>query len=609
MKKGIRYWIGSFAGRIISMVMLGILLIAVTVSAVVLIMSKKVFTDTYGKSQEKVFLQIEKELNDFHDRLQEVVDAIDSSWAFRLYLNNKEQLNNVQTFQNIYQMEKDLEQSKSSDMERLNILVIGTGGQHYLARTETISMSDEDIWNSKAVKIALEEPEVLHYTFSHGAYTATAKNTDVIIVSKALYYHESKEVYGVVLITLTMDDLRTYYDYFVTDSTSFYLVGAEGKVMCSDDRKSVGRELKTDWYQQLAADRTDERTMAQLPGDGRSLMVMQRELAYLDCYIYGVIDNDMALGRLYNMPLLISLCAMIGCLILVLCLLAVQQTISPLSQLVQKMSTIREGEFTQYMPVQGTIEVQELAATYNYMLDDIQSYIDELIETQKEQRKSEIKALQMQINPHYIYNTLASIKWLVYQNDNDKTIQTIDAFISLLRNTISNTDEFITIEQELVNLQNYILINHTRYGDAVQVEYYVSQNCRNCLLPKLILQPFIENAFFHGFPSGQSGTIQIFMKEKDNELEIRIEDDGIGMDQSQAEQAVNQNRGKEYFSGIGIHNVQDRLKLLYGKEYGVTIFSRKNEGTIVTIKLPANRKEQEGANATETTEHTCSSQQ
>ena len=156
----------------------------------------------------------------------------------------------------------------------------------------------------------------------------------------------------------------------------------------------------------------------------------------------------------------------------------------------------------------------------------------------------------MQINPHYIYNTLASIKWLVYQQDVEKTVNTIDAFIALLRNTISNTDEYITVEQELVNLENYILINHTRYGDAVQVEFYVSHDCNDCLLPKLVMQPFIENAFFHAFPSGRRGTIQIFVKKKENNLEIQVADDGVGMDADKAREAVTAK--KEHFSGIGI---------------------------------------------------------
>ena len=591
--KGLKFYWNSFFGKIILMVMLGIIMIAVTVSVVVLAMSKKAFTETYGKSQEKVFEQIEKELNDFHSNLQQVIDAIDSSWAFRLYLSGEDDLDNVQTFQNIYQMEKDLEQSKTSDMERLNILVMGTGGKHYLSRTETISMSDEEIMESDAVKLAMAQPESMHYLFSHGAYTATAQGTDVIIVSKALYFRESREIYAIVLVTLTMDDMKKYYDYFVSDYSSLYLIGAEDVVMCSDEQGKVGTVMDQEWYQKTKASEVPRSVVKTVDGQ---YTVMMREMSYLGCNLYGVIDNQIALERLYNMPLLVLICAGIGLVILILCLFFARQTISPLSQLVQKMSSIREGNFTQYMPVEGTIEVQELSATYNYMLDDVQNYIKELIETQKKQRTSEIKALQMQINPHYIYNTLASIKWLVYQNDTEKTVQNIDAFISLLRNTISNMDEFITIIKELENLENYILINQTRYGEAVQVEYYVSQSCHDCLIPKLILQPFIENAFFHGFPSGRKGIIQIFMKLKGEDLEIKIVDDGIGMTQSEAEQIVRQETKKEHFSGIGIHNVQDRLKLLYGEKYGIRIESVEDVGTTVTVMLPARRK-QEGEEA------------
>lgn len=583
-------WWNSFSVRILGMVLLGILLIAIAVSCMVLGMSKNVFTDTYGRSQEKVFLQVEEEWNSFHENLQNITDAIDSSWAFRLYLTEGDQFDNVRTFQNIYQMEKDLEQSKASDLERLNILVMGIGGKHYLSRTETITATDQEIWNSRPVLLAIREPEVLHYTYSHGAYTATGRDTDVIIVSRALYYHESKEIYGVVLITLTMDELKRYYDYFITDNTTMYLVDEENRIICSSDVSAVGTMADSAWYRKAEENGQD---LFRMRENGVSLTVMQKDLQYLGCRLYGVTDNDMALGRLYNMPLLILLCAAVGAVILLLCLAYTRQTLRPLSELVQRMGQIRKGDFEQYMPVEGTTEVQELAATYNYMLDDLQSYINELMETQKARRKSEIKALQMQINPHYIYNTLASIKWLVYQNDRDRTVQTIDAFISLLRNTISNTDEFITIDQEVQNLENYILINHTRYGDAVQVEFYVSQNCRDCLLPKMILQPFVENAFFHAFPSGRCGTIEIYMKEKAGELEIHIADDGVGMEQNRAEEAVKQAGSKEHFSGIGIHNVQERLELLYGKQYGVSVNSMPQEGTEVIIRLPANRSGEE----------------
>lgn len=570
MKKKLRDYKNSFYFRILLMVLVGIPITAITVSFVVLIMSKSAFSKTYTKSQEKVFDRIEKELNDFHESLLEVVNAIDTSWAFRLYLNSNE-MDNLQAFQNIHQMEADLEKSKSANMERLNILVLSADKQkHYLSRTETISVSDEEIWESKAVKLAVKEPEVIHYSFSEGAYTMTTKDTDVIIVSKALYYQGREEVYGVVLATLTMEDMKKYYDYFVTEYTEFYLVGDNDRVFCSNDKSSIGNKL---------------------PSFSLGHTVMKRDLNYLGCTMYGVIDSQHALGKLYNMSLLIIICVAIGIVMLAVGSIYTRQTIRPLSQLVEKMSTLKEGNFTEYMPLSGTSEVQELASTYNYMLDDIQNYIKELLHIQKEKRKSEIKALQMQINPHYIYNTLASIKWLLYRNDTDTIVKTMDAFISLLRNTISNADEFITVEQEIRNLDDYILINHVRYGEAVKVEYFISNGCKNCLLPKLLIQPFIENAFFHAFPDGKSGTIQIVMQVKDNDLEIKVIDDGVGMTQEQAQKITTGESNKEHFTGIGINNVQDRIKLIYGKEYGLVIDSVDGVGTSVTIKLPAREKE------------------
>lgn len=579
----------SFFGRIMFMVFLGIALITIMVSGVVLVMSKNAFTDTYGRSQEKVFLQIEDEINDFHESLLNMMEAIDSSWAFRLYLSNAAAPDNVRNFQTFYQMEQDLEASNTSGIDRMNILIVGMDGRNYLSRTETIKVSNEEILKSRPAQLAMEEPDSIHYVYSRGAYTTTNQNTDVIIASKALYYRDSGDVYGIVLVTLSMDDMTGYYDYFVSENTDWYLVDEDGTVMCSNQTEEIGRTLQSEWFEH-AADASDGQFIYQ--NGGKNYTVLKQNLSYLGCSMYGVIDNDEALKGLYNMPLLVVICVATGCVILLGCLISIQGIIRPLDNLVKKMSDSRKDDFRDYIAVEGTVEVQKLAQTYNDMLDDIQSYIAELIETQNARRKLEIKALQMQINPHYIYNTLASIKWLVYQNDTEKTTQTIDAFISLLRNTISNTDEFITVEQELVNIENYCLINHTRYGEDILVEYCVEPDCFDCLLPKMILQPFVENAFFHAFPSGQKGTIRIFMREEDGALRISVVDDGIGMDSGEAEKSGKTER--EHFSGIGVHNVQERIQLLFGAEYGVHMKSRRNRGTTVTVTLPVMRSENGG---------------
>lgn len=589
LRKTIVNHVNSLTGQIIITVLAGIILLAVIISSVVLFMSKRAFRKTYGTSQEKVFEQIENELNDYHESLMKIASGIDSSWAFRLYLNGETEQDNLQSFQNIYQMERDLEESESSDMERISILVLGTNGNHYLSRTETICVTESEIWASQAVKTAIIRPSNMNYTYSHGAYTATARDTDVVIASKALTYRDSDLIYGVVLVTMTSDNLRKFYDYFVSDHTSFYLVGADGTVFSSDDRSAIGTVLESGWYQK-ASGSTDNFLEV---SDNGSKTVLKRDMSFMNCTIYGVIDNDLALKNLYNMPLLIGICIAVGMLVVCVCLIIAGKITRPLSELSGKMLQVREGNFTEYMPLTGTRETVELAKTYNYMLDDVKKYIDELLDAQKRIRRAEINALQMQINPHYIYNTLASIKWVIYQNDIDKSVETIDAFISLLRNTISNKDELITGAQEVENLRNYAIINKTRYGDSVNVEFYISHKVNGCLVPKMIVQPFVENAFFHAFPSGRTGRIQIVMDTVDDKLVIKVIDDGIGMNPDAPEAASSGSVRKEHFTGIGINNVQERLQLLYGHAYGVNIESCPGTGTTVTLLLPIMRAEDE----------------
>ena len=229
-------------------------------------------------------------------------------------------------------------------------------------------------------------------------------------------------------------------------------------------------------------------------------------------------------------------------------------------------------------------DARQLTSTYNTMIRDINQYIEQIVSIEKEKRTAEIHALQMQINPHYMYNTLASIKWLAWQQDTKKTTEVIDAFISLLRNTISNTDEFITVEQEIRNLENYVKINQVRYGDHVKVEYYIPVQCMELRLPKLILQPFVENAFFHGFPEGRTGCIQIFARLEERYLRFDIEDNGVGMNAETLMSLKQKEKIKgEHFTGIGVNNVDDRIKMIYGMDYGINIVSN-DQNTDTKIK-------------------------
>jgi len=182
---------------------------------------------------------------------------------------------------------------------------------------------------------------------------------------------------------------------------------------------------------------------------------------------------------------------------------------------------------------------------------------------------------------------LASVKTLVQQGSKEKATETIHSLISVLQNTISNVSETITVEQELGILKHYVFINHARYGDRIKVGYFVAPECMDYHVPKLIIQPFIENAFFHGFNVKSSGYIHVLVSTDGQSLYCEVVDSGDGIEGLPSDDAfLNTKKSRQMFSGIGIKNVHDRIQLLYGEEYGVSIVSELGNGTRVKIKLP-----------------------
>lgn len=580
------YW-NSFSGRILLTVVAGIAGVSFALSAIIIELSKNIFVETYGRSQERVFLQIKNDLDQYHEDLTKIIYAVDTSSSFRIYLSDEMESDTQMAFQTAYQVQCDLRQAVPSNLKEVNVMILGVSGKSYLNRTETITTPVEEILSEESTRLALENPERIHYFYREKGYTSIMDGEPVLVAVKALTLLGNRKPYGFIYISMKESDVEKFYDFFLSGEADFFLLDQNRRVVSSNQKDRIGAGAGEGL---LKAKERNDSLRSTLKQERQLLTVLEAGLPYFDFSIYGVIDNEKALEHLYHVPQIVLICSVIGGAVIAIIFFIVKQTVRPLAVMAGKMSRIREGDFSRYMDVSGAYEVRELAETYNYMLDGLKGYIDKVIEIQQEKRRAEIKALQMQINPHYIYNTLASIKWLIWQGDTEKSIRTTDAFIMLLRNTISNTDEFITIDQEIDNLKNYILINNTRYGDRVKVEFYVVSGCGACLLPKLVLQPFIENAFFHAFPSDRKGIIEVFVNRKDDLLKIEIADNGIGMKHERLQRACTGESKAQHFSGIGIYNVDERLKLIYGMGYGVTIVSGENRGTTVTVTLPVRAK-------------------
>lgn len=571
----------SMVVKIVLAVVVGIILAVFSVTAIIVNLSEDIFVNTYGKSQEKVFLQIEKELNHYHENLSKIIDSVEVSWAFRIYFSDKE-MNSTRTFRNFYKMDEDLKNAIPTNISDVSVMLVGLNEKTYLNREETIISSAKEILESDVSKKAMEKKGSIVYQYADSGFTSTTRNTPVVMAAKALCYPESGEMYALIYVTMKEEDMEKFYQHFTSEYANFYMTDSQGKII-STNQKGV---LENKSGKNLRVAEKEEKLRCDAMENGKEVIVLQKYLPYYNYTMYGVIDSRNALGRLYNIPMLWGVCAAIAMGVIIATYFFVKQTTKPLSVLVNKMANARNEKYDGQIEVTGSYEIQELTSTYNAMLEDLNRYIEELMNVQKEKRKAEISALQMQINPHYVYNTLASIKWLIYQGEIEKSTKAIDAFISLLRSTIGNTDEYTTVEKEIENLKNYVFINNTRYGDKVQVEYFVNFGCEECQIPKMILQPFVENAFFHAFPYERKGKITILVRKLDDNLQIQIIDDGVGIDQKRLKEISEGNTKTEHFTGIGVNNVDDRLKLLYGSQYGILIESEENKGTRITVCIP-----------------------
>ncbi len=264
---------------------------------------------------------------------------------------------------------------------------------------------------------------------------------------------------------------------------------------------------------------------------------------------------------------------------------------SPIRQLEKEMESI---DIINTNPIQlekGSYEVKALSSSFVDMSKRIRSLMDEIVSEQEQKRKSELDALQAKINPHFLYNTLDSVIWLAEAGDDEGVIKLVTALAKLFRISISKGHEIITIEEEIEHVRNYLIIQQMRYVDKFTFNISLPDNLKNKPTIKLILQPIVENSIYHGIKYlMESGEIDISVKEIDGDIKIYIIDNGIGMDEDTRVSllTIDKTQHLKDGNGIGVYNVNKRLKLKYGEKYGLEIESEIEEGTQVIITIPNN---------------------
>ena len=248
-----------------------------------------------------------------------------------------------------------------------------------------------------------------------------------------------------------------------------------------------------------------------------------------------------------------------------------------------------------YHPVGGTREVRELSSSFGHMVLRIQQLMSTVREEEVNLRKTELKALQAQINPHFLYNTLDSIAWMCEQGRSADAVNMVHALARLFRISISKGHELIPISRELEHAESYLQIQKYRYKNRFTYEFRVDQTCLDYYCNKITLQPILENAINHGLELmvDDEGHITVEVCQEGEDILFRVTDNGVGMSQEQVKAIMSRTPGEQ--AGIGIRNVDERLKIYFGSKYGLRITSELDVGTQVELRMPKVRGESDGA--------------
>jgi len=559
-----------------------IITVSVTITWTTIRMSEQFFFEKFSITNAKVMEQIQERFATYHYSVVMASNNLLQNVTIKEILTK--QSSNMERMNDIFTLDQQMKRIKSNvDTFDTEIMITGSNGIIFATHRAYWPISDEELEQGDLSLVSATYPKKLVYQFYK---SPDEEQGNYIITSKALMERTSGKVYGTMFFAILESQFRNFYSSYTSPGNHVFLVNQSGVIMSSDQSELIGTH--SDELLRFAQRIEEEPETDYIVDDflGKEQMILMEYLPYFDMYMFNVIDKKVAFGNLIDERKILLISMGIVVVALVVVFLASRRITNSLSNLVRQIESTSKYDFDQYVTISGTYETRQIGQAFNTVLDELHEYVDQLVISQRQRRNAELAALQQQINPHFLYNTLTSIKFMVQMGEKEETEETINALISLLQNTVGNVDETITVKQELDNLKNYVLINQKRYGNRIKVNYFVSPGCEDIQIPKLILQPFMENSFFHGFIRKPEGYINVLIWEEGNILNCEVLDNGDGMEVSENNTLPSTKRKQDLFSGIGIKNVHERIQLIYGEGFGVTISSKVGEGTKVKITLP-----------------------
>lgn len=407
-------------------------------------------------------------------------------------------------------------------------------------------------------------------------------------------YDETQNILAWLAVNLSERDLFYHLLSIGTQEAEdeYYLVDAEGTILLTKDTAAIGRPF------------TEVRPGGTLPesslasvryGASRLLTALRSPMTGFQ--LVSLSDRDQIVSDLRAQLGYIIVVLILTTLVMLLVALYVSRWMyAPVKNLKDTMRRVQEGDLSARALVWDSDEIGELSEGFNQTVEQVEWLIGQLVDERMQKKQAELDALQYQITPHFMYNTLNSIKYAAVLQGADRIGEQLGAFIELLQASISKRGAFLTVDEEMHLVENYVKLQKFRYMDLFEISYHIDPKSRDLFVPRLILQPLVENAILHGTRPGCGACrVEVDTQTDGRQLILRVTDNGAGMTQAEAYQLMNGKpvSRKGGFSGIGIANIRERLKLCYGDLGRLYYTSSPGNGTQAVITLPASRSASE----------------
>lgn len=463
-----------------------------------------------------------------------------------------------------------------------NIGIIGQNGTYLINNTEVrmnpyVNYSSMD-WYQRAM-----EGQLVLST-SHVQNIVADDYQWVVTLSNGIVNSNTGKVEGVFFIDLNYSSISSLCDSIDLGNRGYvFIIDNGGNIIYHPKQQLIYSGVLEENIEEILAD------------DGSNYLTLDGEKIYFTAKSEKT--GWTVVGVTYESEMLEQMNTTRGMYILLTIILLVFATLlavffsdaitKPLKELRKSMKQVEKGNFDiQLEDADNMNEIGHLQNSFKIMIYKIRQLIEHNIAEQEAKRKSEIRALQAQINPHFLYNTLDSIIWMAEDNKTDEVIRMTSALSKLLRKSISNEDELITLDREIDYVKDYLTIQKMRYQDKLEYEIDVEPEVLKVPIAKLVLQPIVENAIYHGIKyKDTKGLIKISGRVVDQDVVLQISDNGMGMDEETLKDILIK-LSSEDSKRVGVQNVHNRLQLYYGKNYGLSYESKLGEGTIVSIKIP-----------------------